>query len=281
MIATDLLFLDSGIGGLSYLEAYRAANPRASVAYLADTGGFPYGQRDPDWVRSRARAVVDAALRIVAPRVCVVACNTASVVALSSLRKHVPIPFVGVVPAVKPASATTKSGRIAILSTARTAVDPYTDDLVGRFAEGIVVQRIGLPGLVDAVERSACQQDRSSIRRVLSEEIAGRLAEGVDTVVLACTHFLRVRAELGDLLGPGVTIVDSLDGVVRRAAALARDGAATAPAAAATATVDGQGAPVGDHPPFLVTSPIPPHLECLTQRYNVRQISVAQPLDVG
>jgi glutamate racemase len=146
----------------------------------------------------------------------VVACNTASVVALEALRKVVDVPVVGTVPAVKPAAAMTKTGHIAVLATNRTVHDPYTDDLVRQFARIVRVSRLGLPRLVGAAERYYCGGDDDDIRRVISDEVAPRVDADVDTVVLACTHFVRFRSHFHAVLGTRIHVVDSLDGVTRR-----------------------------------------------------------------
>ncbi|MFP4211085.1 MAG: glutamate racemase [Alkalispirochaeta sp.] len=211
-----ILFYDSGIGGLSYLEESLRRNPDLPVCYLADTAFFPYGERSPGEVRARVVSVVRSILEEFPIDAIVIACNTASVVALSSVRSVVDVPVVGVVPAVKPAAQLTRSNHIAILSTNRTARDPYTDGLVREFAGVAEVIRIGVPRLVAAAETHICDANSADVRRIVHEDIAPHLDPRVDTVVLACTHFVRYRNEISTVLGSTRRIVDSLDGVVRR-----------------------------------------------------------------
>lgn len=211
-----ILFFDSGIGGLIYMEELLRRTPSRPCIYIADDAAFPYGDKEPEFVRARVVRVITAIVEKYPVEAIVVACNTASVVALDALRRAVDVPVVGTVPAVKPAAALTETGHIAVLATNRTVHDPYTDDLVRQFARIVRVSRLGLPRLVGAAERYHCVGDDAEIRRVISEEVAPRLPGDVDTVVLACTHFVRFRHHFTDILGEHVRVVDSLDGVTRR-----------------------------------------------------------------
>lgn len=217
-----VLFFDSGVGGIAYLDEFRRRNPSVPSMYLADTAGFPYGDKDPGVVRDRVVRIVGTACRRWPVDAVVLACNTASVVALAELREMVAVPVVGTVPAVKPAAATTRSGHIAVLATHQTVHDPYTDGLLEQFARLARVSRIGLPRLVAAAEQYFCDGDPAPVRAVIDADVRARLAPDVDTVVLACTHFVRFRDLFEEILGPGVRVVDSLDGVTRRIAAVRR-----------------------------------------------------------
>ncbi|MDA3947733.1 MAG: glutamate racemase [Spirochaeta sp.] len=211
-----ILFFDSGIGGLSYLDEFRRRNPDTPVLYLADQAFFPYGNRPPHQVRERVVSLILAVRTQYPVELVVLACNTASVVALEATRRHVELPVVGVVPAVKPAVSVTETNHIAVLATANTVTDPYTDDLVRQFGGLCRVTRLGLPRLVVAAEASICDGSTSAITEVVTRDVKPSLPATVDTIVLACTHFIRIRDDLARLLGPDRKIVDSLDGVVRR-----------------------------------------------------------------
>lgn len=211
-----ILFFDSGIGGLSYMDHFLLQRPGTPVVYVADTEFFPYGEHAPEEVRNRVIFLVRRTMRHYPIDAIVIACNTASVVALDAVRNVVRIPVIGVVPAVKPAASATSTNHIAVLSTLTTASDPYTDDLVQRFAGLCRVTRIGLPRLVRAAEETVCGTPDPSVQTVITEDIAAVLEKTVDTVVLACTHFIRLRDEIARVLGPTIRVVDSLDGVVRR-----------------------------------------------------------------
>lgn len=258
-----VLFFDSGVGGLVYLEDFARRNPNISTEYLADGAFFPYGERPPREVEERVPACFDALPKDAAPDIAVLACNTASVVALQRLRGVVSFPVVGVVPAVKPAAAHTKSGHIAILSTNRTANDPYTRDLVRRFARYSRVTALGLPRLVELADRALCTE--SSLIHEIRTEVLPVLPSSVDTVVLACTHFVRYRRSFQRVLGPYVTVVDSLDGVVRRIESLLDDRGL-------------RSARVGEKtvqkPLFFSTAPIGRESACLENRFAYRQLRV-------
>lgn len=264
-----ILFFDSGVGGLVYLEEFRRRHPGVPVEYLADTEGFPYGERTPDDVRTRVVDLVDRRLSgenswhgaggPAAPlRAVVIACNTASVVALAELRKRFSLPFVGVVPAVKPAAALTGTGHIAILATARTTDDPYTDDLVRRFARYCRVTRLGLPRLVRAAEEEYCT-DSEVVSRIFQEDVLEKLESSVDVLVLACTHFVRYRSLFQDLAGRERRVVDSLDGVIARIAVISDAASAT----------DSRETPVLLH---TGPGPLPDHVRCLYHTYRVQLV---------
>jgi glutamate racemase len=229
-----ILFFDSGIGGMSYMEEFLSRTTDRSCLYLADTAFFPYGEKPPEAVRRRVVSLVRAVNAAHSLEAIVVACNTASVVALDALRRTVTIPVVGTVPAVKPAAARTRTGHIAVLATSRTVEDPYTDDLVARFARLGKVSRLGLPRLVAATEEWCAEgadpgadpgadehgmtrrRAEQHIETIIREDVQARLADDVDTVVLACTHFVRFRDAFSRVLGEEIAVVDSLDGVTRR-----------------------------------------------------------------
>lgn len=206
--------LDSGIGGLPYLAAVRRLLPSESFAYFADTASFPYGTRPTNElvriVHNAVASLIDAA----DPTAVVIACNTASVVSLSELRARFALPFVGVVPAVKPAAAISPTGRIGVLATERTVGDPYLRDLIDRYAADKHVVPVAATGLVEAIE--AGHRSESELSAALAQPAATLRRERVDTVVLGCTHFVHVRPLIERLLGPAVTIVDSVDGVARQ-----------------------------------------------------------------
>ena len=198
------------------MEEFQRREPSRSCLYVADDAMFPYGEKEPGIVRDRVVSIVHAAMHQYPVDAIVVACNTASVVALEALRHAVRVPVVGTVPAVKPAVALTRTGHIAVLATNQTANDPYTDDLVQQFAKIVRVSRRGLPRLVSAAEHYQCSRDDDQIRHVIAHEVSPHLEDDVDTIVLACTHFVRFRTHFTDVLGDRLRVVDSLDGVTRR-----------------------------------------------------------------
>lgn len=211
-----IAFLDSGVGGVPYLSAAMATSPDDRFVYYADNRNFPYGERSVDEVRS---LVIDAAGRLIEradPRTIVVACNTASVVALDALRARFDVPFVGVVPAIKPAAELVGSGRIGVLATARTVEDEYVARLIRTYAPGNEVDLVAAGGLVELVEHRLGSFSLHEVDRALEGPTARLLEAGVAAVVLGCTHFIHVRAHVERLLGQRTRVVDSVDGVVRQ-----------------------------------------------------------------
>lgn len=210
-------FLDSGTGGLPYLAQLKARAPTASYVYLADTAHFPYGEKTRDEVIEFAVSAVGRLLDRFSPDLVVVACNTISVAALAALREAFGIPFVGTVPAIKLAAAVSENRRIGLLATERTVRDPYTDGLIRDFAADCHVERVGDSTLVSQIERELVTAGREERLRAVRPSIDHFRAAGVDTIVLACTHFVHVRDEIDEAAGPGIKVIDSRDGVVQQA----------------------------------------------------------------
>ncbi|MBW4935808.1 glutamate racemase [Marinobacter sp. F4206] len=213
-----VLVFDSGVGGLSIAASVVRHLPGTELVYLADNAGFPYGDQPESVVIERCCRLTGEALAQYPCDIIIVACNTASTVVLPHLRAITSTPVVGVVPAIKPAAARTRNGRIGLLATPATVRRPYLDNLVDEFAGHCQVERIGHPDLVRWVEESVSGVDVP--RRELSEAVAGFHEAGVDTVVLGCTHYPLLLEALRDVL-PGVAFwVDSGEAIARRVAFL-------------------------------------------------------------
>jgi glutamate racemase len=208
---------DSGIGGLPYLEPARAALPDESFVYLADRAGFPYGTKEREEVRG---IVLDRVRRLVLaydPKAIVIACNTASQAGLDAARRANPgLLIVGTVPAVKPAAERTRSGTVGVMATEGAVEDPYLDSLVARYAKGVEVIRVAAQPLVIFVERRGATAGPEERREAVRPFVRRLVERGADEIVLACTHFLHLRDDIAEVAGPGVEIVDSRSGVVRR-----------------------------------------------------------------
>ncbi len=210
-------FFDSGIGGLCVARAFLALRPAARVFYVADWEHCPYGGRGDDEIRGCAFRIADSLMALGA-RIVVLACNSASAVALDALRRERPgIQFVGMEPAIKPAAALTRTGVVGVLATAHTLSGRLFRETALRHASGVrVVPAVG-EGFVELAETGArdCAESRAVVRRAL----APLLAAGCDVVVLGCTHYPLLlpllRAE-----APGVRFLDPATAVARRAAAL-------------------------------------------------------------
>lgn len=217
--------MDSGVGGLPYLESARLLLPGARFVYLADRAGFPYGTKTREEVEAIVRNRVDRLAAAFELRALVIACNTASQAALAAARRdHPGLPIVGTVPAVKPAAERTKSGVIGILATERAVRDPYLDELEARFASNCRVERRAAQDLVAFVERRLFAADAAERRAVLLPHLEALVEAGADVIVLACTHFLHVARDIEELASelarargrPPVGVIDSREGVARR-----------------------------------------------------------------
>ena len=215
-----IVFYDSGLGGLSVLREARALLAGQELHYIADSAYCPYGPRPPAEVCARALAVGRWAAERGAGLL-VVACNTASSVALELLRTELPLPVVGMEPGLKPAVAATRSGVVGVLATSNTLAGARFAALVERFAEGVQVLTQPCPGLVEQVEAGDLSGPQT---RALVERYAGPLlARGADTLVLGCTHYPFVEPLIAELAGPQVTIVDTGPAVARQVARVATE----------------------------------------------------------
>ena len=213
---------DSGVGGLSVLRAVRQQLPGEDLIYLADQGHVPYGSRSREEVRTFAEGITRYLLGQGAGLI-VVACNTASAAALHPLRQVFPgVPFVGMEPAVKPAAEHTQTGVVGVLATPATFQGALYASVIERFANGVTVLQDTCPGLVMAIE--AGQLDTPQVRAILGKALGPMLAQGIDTVVLGCTHFPFVIPVIEDIVGPGVRVIDPAPAVARQVARLLEAG---------------------------------------------------------
>src|SRR5687768_2715310 len=189
--ARPLLIFDSGIGGLSVLRPIRALLPNAALVYAADSAGFPYGTRSAAEIEARVPALLGRLAERFDPQLIVIACNTASTIALDAVRAALDLPVVGTVPAIKPAAALSKTRTIGVLGTAATIVQPYVDRLAAEFAADCTVIRHGSAELVDLAEAKLRGEtgDGEAYRTILDGLLCQPGGDRIDTVVLACTHF--------------------------------------------------------------------------------------------
>lgn len=228
-----IAFYDSGIGGLPYLEAARLVLPSERFVYLADAAGFPYGPKTRDEVVELALKAVGAIVREHAPKAVVVACNTATEIALADLRAAFPaVPIVGTVPAIKPAAALSRARRIGVVATVAAVKASYLEELAARWASDCVVVKRGAGELVAFVERDMLDASPEARLEAVRPSVEAMAAEGVDAIVLGCTHFVHLAREFMDAAGPGVAIVDSREGVASQLARVVASGPGTAAARA-------------------------------------------------
>jgi len=215
--AAPLLIFDSGVGGLSVLGPTRALLPNAPIVYAADNAAFPYGTRSEEEIAARVPALLGRLVERYRPRLAVIACNTASTIALDHVRAALDIPVVGTVPAIKPAAELSKTRVIGVLGTDATVRQPYVDDLAARFASDCMVIRHGSPELVVLAEAKLAGEPVTveQVCAAAAPLFAGSEGTRIDTVVLACTHFPLLGEDLAAAF-PGVTLVDGGPGIARR-----------------------------------------------------------------
>ncbi|WP_416908395.1 MAG: glutamate racemase [Polymorphobacter sp.] len=220
-MAAPILMFDSGVGGLSVLAPVRALMPGLPVVYAADNAGFPYGTKEERDLLARVPALLGRLVERYRPRLVVIACNTASTIALASVRAALDVPVVGTVPAIKPAALASRSRVIGVLGTRATVRQAYVDRLAAEFASDCLVLRHGSAALVEMAEAKLRGQPPTV--EAVAAELAGLTDQpggaAMDRVVLACTHFPLLLEELR-AARPDLGFDDGGAGIARRVQAL-------------------------------------------------------------
>lgn len=235
-----ILVFDSGLGGLTVYREIAAARPDADFIYLADDAAFPYGAIEETALVGRVVALLGATIAAHRPDLVVIACNTASTIVLPALRKAFALPFVGTVPAIKPACAASRTRCVSVLGTEATVKREYTRALIRDYAQDCEVTLVGSGTLAAHAEAelAGTPVDDATIRG----EIAACFRDGgkrTDTVVLACTHYPLLIDRLRQLAPWPVSFIDPAPAIARRVTALlgpAPDGGGTGATAQATFT---------------------------------------------
>ncbi len=220
--ARPILVFDSGIGGLSVLAHIQRKLPQAPIVYAADNARYPYGTKSEAEIAARVPALLGRLAERYRPRLIVIACNTASTIALSDVRSALDLPIVGTVPAIKPAAAISKTRVIGVLGTNATVRQPYVDKLVADFASDCTVLRHGSSDLVDMAEAKlrGIPVDPAHMRQAISGLYDQPSGNRLDAVVLACTHFPLLVDEIQEASPHPVALVESGEGIARRTAHL-------------------------------------------------------------
>lgn len=233
-----ILVFDSGVGGLSVLDCIAAALPQVELVYAADNAYFPFGTKEEAALVARVEQVMTALVQRVAPDLLVIACNTASTVALPAVRASVAMPVVGTVPAIKPAVEASVTRTIGLLGTPGTVRRKYTQALIDEFAGDCTVLRHGSAEFVELAERKLCGEpvDAGAIDDALAGLFRQPGGDAIDTVVLACTHFPLLGPELAARSPRPLRWIDSGAAIARRVAALLPDPAPVAPTGPAAPT---------------------------------------------
>lgn len=212
-----VLVIDSGVGGLSVVQAIRAALPALRLVYLADNAWFPYGTRPVAALVEHVVTLVEQALRRAPCDALVVACNTASTVALDALRARLTLPVVGVVPPIKTAGTVSRSRVVGLLATEATVTRPYVRRLEADFAPDCRIVALGSSRLAEMAEAKlrGVPVDRDELRALLAP-FFGADAPPIDTVVLGCTHYPLLLDELVAVSPPEVRWLDASPAIARR-----------------------------------------------------------------
>ena len=212
-----VVFLDSGVGGIPYAVFFHSRNRRERLIYVADRENFPYGPKSRETVIELALSLIKKLVDFCGPKIVTVACNSISVSALETLRKEFPgLPFVGTVPAIKPAVRKSQKRRIGVLGTRRAVEDPYIAELAAQFGPDCEIAGEAAPELVEFVERRWISSDRDERLLAVKPWMEKFREKGVDAIVLACTHFLLLKEEFLTSAGNDIQVFDSVEGVTRR-----------------------------------------------------------------
>lgn len=215
--APTILVFDSGLGGSTVLREIVRLRPAANYVYVADDAFFPYGQHSEDAIVSRVVPLIGDLIAAHAPDLVVIACNTASTLVMSHLRAAYGVPFVGTVPAIKPACASSRSRRVSVLGTRGTVKREYTHALIRDFAQGCDVTLVGaenLASLAEAALRGEPVSDEAIVAEIAPCFVNGEAR--TDTVVLACTHYPLLLARLAALAPWPVDWIDPAPAIARR-----------------------------------------------------------------
>ena len=208
---------DSGAGGLTILSALRKELPQEDYIYIGDTAHCPYGVRSDaeiaELTTNACRFLIEQGVKLI-----VIACNTASQAALNVVRSTFDAPFVGVVPAVKPAARATRRGRIGVAATNQAVKAAYLHHLIEDFATGVQVFAVGCPELVTLVEHG--ELDGPVVEETLQHVLYPLLSQNIDVLVLGCTHFPALRPAIEHVAGKNVLVIDSGAAVARRTRAV-------------------------------------------------------------
>jgi len=264
--APNILVFDSGLGGLTVFREVVKARRDASFVYAADDAFFPYGRQDEPALVARVLEVMDRLIAAHRPDLVVVACNTASTIVLPHLRARFKVPFVGTVPAIKPACLTTKSMLVTVLGTEATVRREYTHALVREHGNNCAVTLVGSPRLAEFAEAEL--KGEAVPDRELAAEIAPCFVEAggrrTDTVVLACTHYPLLLQRFEQLAPWPVTFVDPAPAIARRVVDLLGAAGAGAAAEAPARAV------------FTSARPQPPALTAALARFGLTEAGTVE-----
>lgn len=213
MIEAAIGVFDSGVGGLSVLREIRKILPGEDLYYVADSGAAPYGDRSEQFIHNRVHAIVEFLMSKHVKAV-VVACNTATAIAVQALRARYSIPIIAMEPAVKPAVKLTRSGVIGVMATSRTLASESFKRLADHHGDGVQIILQPCPGFVEQVEKG--QLDDDETRVLVQRYVSSLIAHNVDTIVLGCTHYPFLTPVIKEVAGDDVVVIDPSAAVARQ-----------------------------------------------------------------
>jgi len=220
-LAGQLLIFDSGIGGISVLREIKLQLPNIAIDYLFDNAYYPYGLLNEKQLIKRLCTLIGSVVARDRPSLVVIACNSASTAALPALRELLDIPVVGVVPAIKPAAAISRTKRVGLLATQGTINRDYIDQLITQYAPDCEIVRVGSNELVAMAEQA---YRGNSVPMQQLRDICAPFIQQVDTLVLGCTHFPLLSSEIKQVTQQRVSLVDSGSAIANRVVKLIGSG---------------------------------------------------------
>lgn len=203
---------DSGVGGLSILRAIREELPAESLVYVGDSANAPYGDQTPEYITRRVLSI-GSQLTDLGVKAIVVACNTATVVAVERLRSLVRVPIIAMEPAIKPAVHLSRTGIIGVIATTRTLESASVRRLCDCYSLTAKIELQACPGVVEYIEQGNVHE--KSLKKLLESYVEPLLKSGADTLVLGCTHYTFVRQLIAEIVGPDVIVVDPAAAIAR------------------------------------------------------------------
>jgi glutamate racemase len=203
---------DSGVGGLSVLREIRALLPNETLYYVADSGFAPYGTRSAAYIQERCDLIVKFLLARQVKAI-VIACNTATAVAVDHLRSWCPVPIIAMEPAIKPARLYSKTAKIGVLATKQTLASNKIQQLILAHGQGVELLLTPCCGFVELVEQG--QQHSAQAKQLIERYVSPLLAQAVDTLVLGCTHYPFLSDSIREVAGASVTLIDPSPAVAK------------------------------------------------------------------
>ncbi|MGL4987578.1 MAG: glutamate racemase [Treponemataceae bacterium] len=213
----DFAFLDSGTGGIPYMQFLVDRQPHIRCVYIADTQNFPYGEKTSEQIINCAISISRTIIEHFNPKVIIIACNTISGTALPRLRETFTTPFIGTVPAIKLAEKLSTKKRIGLLATKRTIAENYTQKLIADYASNCVVVKKADSQLISFIEHNLFTATTAEKKEACKKSVDFFIAQMVDIIILGCTHFIHFSSIIQQLCGNAIQVIDSREGVISQA----------------------------------------------------------------